>query len=527
MKKRIDEKIGEVTEADESAPQEDAAAHEDGEREAAVEAPEEDAEFSPLQDVALRDAVREVQRFGALNGGCVTFDELNRMMPQEMVDAVLTERVLRELEMNGVRVVGEEEAEGARRGVGGTRAVSAEEMAEDPVRVYMRQMGQVELLAPGEEERLFKVVESAEAEVRALFCRLSFAGRMLSRLLDRLEGQRVRFDHVVSDDFDGDREAYARAIPEFRRMLARARGAAGYGRCMDAMCVSQGAVEEMCADVDERMYLPLLRNGPETEKDAKFLETFARLRRRLREGQAARSRVVEANLRLVVSVVKKYMNRGLGFADLIQEGNLGLMKAVERFEYRRGYRFSTYATWWIRQAATRAISDQARTIRIPVHMIETINKMFRLQRRLVQRLGREPTERELAAECGMPVKELRSVRRMARHPISLQTRIGDDGDACLGDIIPDMSSENPGESADGRLMRERIAEVMATLDGREREVIDYRFGLSDGCGRTLEEVGRFFNVTRERVRQIEAKALRKLRHPTRIRMLREYWARCA
>ena len=278
----------------------------------------------------------------------------------------------------------------------------------------------------------------------------------------------------------------------------------------------------MCADIDERMYLPLLRKGPETEKDAKFLETFARLRQRLREGQSARCRVVEANLRLVVSVVKKYMNRGLGFADLIQEGNRGLMKAVERFEYRRGYRFSTYATWWIRQAATRAISDQARTIRIPVHMIEAINKMFRLQRRLVQRLGREPTERELAAECGMPVKELRSVRRMAQHPISLQTRIGDDGDACLGDIIPAMSSENPGESADVRLMRERIAEVMATLGGREREVIDYRFGLSDGCGRTLEEVGRYFNVTRERVRQIEAKALRKLRHPTRLRRLQGF-----
>ena len=525
MKKKKDAKLGGVSEADVAETHEDVAAQDDAGRE--VESAAEDPEFSPLQDVALRDAVREVQRFGALNGGCVTYDELNRMMPQEMVDAVLTERVLRELEMNGVRVVGEEEAEGARREADGPHVASVEATAEDPVRVYMRQMGQVELLAPGEEERLFKVVESAESEVRALFCRLSFAGRMLSRLLDRLEGQRVRFGHVVSDDFDGDREAYARAIPEFRRMLARARGAAGYGRCMDAMCVSQGAVEEMCADIDERMYLPLVRKGSETEKDKKFLETFARLRQRLREGQSARCRVVEANLRLVVSVVKKYMNRGLGFADLIQEGNLGLMKAVERFEYRRGYRFSTYATWWIRQAATRAISDQARTIRIPVHMIEAINKMFRQQRRLVQRLGREPTERELAAECGMPVKELRSVRRMAQHPISLQTRIGDDGDACLGDIIPDMSSENPGESADVRLMRERIAEVMATLGGREREVIDYRFGLSDGCGRTLEEVGRFFNVTRERVRQIEAKALRKLRHPTRIRMLREYWARCA
>ena len=276
MRNDVDAKFGEVAGADEAEPREDAAAQEGAERE--VESAAEDPEFSPLQDVALRDAVREVQRFGALNGGCVTYDELNRMMPQEMVDAVLTERVLRELEMNGVRVVGEEEAEGARREAGGPHAASVEATAEDPVRVYMRQMGQVELLAPGEEERLFKDVESAESEVRALFCRLSFAGRMLSRLLDRLEGQRVRFDHVVSDDFDGDREAYVRAIPEFRRMLARARGAAGYGRCMDAMCVSQGAVEEMCADIDERMYLPLLRNGPETEKDAKFLETFARLR---------------------------------------------------------------------------------------------------------------------------------------------------------------------------------------------------------------------------------------------------------
>ena len=482
-------------------------------------------EYSPLQDADLRDAVREVLRFGARNGGHVTFEELNRMMPQEMVDAVLTERVLRELEMNGVHVV-REEAEGARQEKAEAPSSPSDGMAEDPVRAYMRQMGRVELLAPEEEERLFKVVEIAEAEVRSLFCRLPFAGRLLSRLLDRLEGQRASFDHVVSG-FDGDREAYIRAVPEFRRILARARGAAGFGRCMEAMCVSQEAVEEMCSDIEGRIYLPLLRKGQSTGKDTKFLETFARLRRMLREGQAARCRVVEANLRLVVSVVKKYMNRGLGFADLIQEGNLGLMKAVARFKYRRGYRFSTYATWWIRQAATRAISEQARTIRIPVHMVETINKVFRLQRRLAQRLGREPTEMELAAECGMPMKELRSVRRMAQHPISLQTRIGDDGDACLGDIIPDASSTNPGESADGRLIRERIIEVMATLGRREREVVDYRFGLSDGCVRTLEEVGRYFNVTRERVRQIEAKALRKLRHPSRTRMLREYWARCA
>ena len=273
----------------------------------------------------------------------------------------------------------------------------------------------------------------------------------------------------------------------------------------------------------EKIAILKSREENATEEElAEIKEEIKNLQKDLDAGDEAKKRLAEANLRLVVSIAKRYVGRGMLFLDLIQEGNLGLIKAVEKFDYKKGYKFSTYATWWIRQAITRAIADQARTIRIPVHMVETINKLIRVSRQLLQELGREPSPEEIAKEMNMPVERVREILKISQEPVSLETPIGEEEDSHLGDFIKDDNVPVPADAAAFTLLKEQLEEVLGTLTEREQKVLTLRFGLEDGRARTLEEVGKEFNVTRERIRQIEAKALRKLRHPSRSKKLKDF-----
>jgi RNA polymerase primary sigma factor len=528
--------------------------------------------------IEVQTRIRELIKL-AKEQGYLTFDDLNEALPQGITDADELDLILTRLRRLEIDIIEASEVDRYRDGKKDvdddeeeeeTRAATKVDILDDPVRMYLKQMGQVPLLTRDQEVEISKRIEEAEAMVQKHLTRFGFVAQGHLDLARKLLEGRERFDRVILDKKIESRERYMKNLPRLCKQVEQLSGSVTRRFCEAARDLSkkpshkrralqrtmaalqriyprfylkQRITEEFVHLADEAHHTSLflqteLAKNPRSKKrrsqlqdKARELETnlwfslsdyaeeYRTLKTWLRQAFKAKTEMVEANLRLVISIAKKYTNRGLSFLDLIQEGNMGLMKAVEKFEYRRGYKFSTYATWWIRQAITRSIADQARTIRIPVHMIETINKLLRVQKQLVQEYGREPTPEEVAEEVLLPVDRVRAVLKMAQQPISLQSPVGESEETNFGDFIEDRGAENPSDMTAIVLLKEKIKDVLETLTDRERQVLEQRFGLVDGYSRTLEEVGRQFQVTRERIRQIEAKALRKMRHPTRIRQL--------